>query len=105
MKKTIRDSMGNLMTINFPGKIESTPNSLPVELPIFKCSVCNLPMLPSKPTYGGRGYEQVCINPECVNNPDSKAYEQWLKNRSKKRSQDHGLEIRDGVWHIMDGGL
>jgi len=98
--------MGNLMTINFPDRITATPDSLPIELPVFKCSVCNMPMIPDHRTHGGKGYQMVCVNPDCVNNPDSKAYEAWLKeHQNRKKSMGHGIEIRDGVWHILDGGL
>ncbi len=105
MKKTIYDSMGLPMTINFPDRIQSTPNSEPVELPIFKCPACNLPMIPDHATFGGKGYQQVCLNPECVNNMSSEAYAKWLENKSKKKSMEKGIELRDGAWKILDGGL
>lgn len=102
----VREGPGEISerTVSVPTK-QSGPDSEEMRLPLWRCPECNCKTFVAtdkwKMVNGSMSQEFVCLNPECVNNPNSRKYKEWeLENRFGARKLDSKIEIRHGIWRF-----
>jgi len=85
---------------------QAAPDAGDMELSLYRCPQCNQnTFVPTDKwkmmNHGSMSQQWECMNPECINNPNSRAFRDWeLSERMGARKLDDRIEVRHGMWRF-----